>query len=61
MSRPSRYRWDVYGNRKTPGPWYSATTGKLKRAIRALRLPQERIRVELSDGSQLVLRPKGLR
>jgi hypothetical protein len=55
---PILYRWDVYGDRKRPGPWHWVTAGKLRRAIRALRMPNERLRVRLDNGQEIVIRAK---
>lgn len=59
---PVRYRWDRYAERKRPGPWYSATTGMLQRACRALTMPSERLRVQFDTGQEVVFKrvyPKG--
>ena len=61
MNRPVRYRWDRYGDRRLPGPWFEATPGKLMRAFRALRMPQERLRVEFETGERLIFRRPGRR
>lgn len=59
---PTRYRWDTYGERKAPGPWVKFSTWpRFARALRALRMPQERIRVEYENGQQVVLRIPGCR
>lgn len=53
---PVRYRWDRYAERKQPGPWYSATTGMLQRACRALTMPSERLRVQFDTGQEVVFK-----
>jgi hypothetical protein len=56
---PIRYRWDVYGDRKAPGPWISFKSWPMfGRALRALRMPQERLRVQYDNGQQVVVRPR---
>ena len=54
---PVRYRWDVYGDREQPGPWYDFSTWpRLARALRAIRFPQERVRIVYDNGQQVVVR-----
>lgn len=59
---PVRYRWDIYGDRKRPGPWVEFFSwARMNRAIRALRLPQERIRCEYPNGQVIIVKPIGQR
>lgn len=55
---PTHYRWDRYAERKTPGQWYEAKPGRLARACRALRMPQERLRVRCDTGQEVVFKIK---
>lgn len=57
--QPVRYRWDVYGDRTRPGPWYLVRSwARMNRAVRSLKMPNERIRVELDNGQQVVVRAR---
>ncbi len=59
---PTRYRWDIYADRKTPGPWIQFSSWpRMNRAIRALRMTQERIRCEYPNGQVVIVKPKGQR
>ena len=63
MIEPVAYRWDQYGSGRTPGPlreWKVATKGNMTRAFRALKMPQERLRVRFDNGQEVVFRRRGL-
>lgn len=61
IPKPLRYRWDRYGDCTRPGPWRNATPGNIRRAMRALKMPQERICVEFDNGQRIIVRRRYVR